>query len=81
MDIENELAEIRTGISNAQRKVARAKVEHENATERANEAKNTLIKEFELSSLSEAKETRERLEEELRTVLEKVKSDLDLAQA
>jgi hypothetical protein len=81
MDIENELAEIRRGISNAQSKVARARVEHENATDRANEAKRVLLEEFELSSLSEAKETRERLESELREVLEEVKAGLDLAEA
>jgi hypothetical protein len=81
MDINTELREIRTGISNARTKKARAQVEYDNAQQRAEEAMTVLRDEFGVKTTAEAAETRERLKKELETRISEVLTSLESAGA
>lgn len=76
MAIEDQIREIRTSISQAQGRKARAQVEHDNAIERQNTAKSTLKEDFGVSTNDDAKRVLTELQDELDSAVVKIEAAL-----
>lgn len=76
MAIEDKIREIRTSISQAQGKTARAQVEHDNATERRSSAQKTLKEDFGVETNEDAKRVLVELQTELDDAVTKIESAL-----
>lgn len=76
MAIEDKIREIRTSISQAQGKKARAQVEYDNAVERRNSAKKSLKEDFGVETNDDAKRVLNELQTELDATVTKVEQSL-----
>ena len=78
---ESELADLQREINQLQQKQTRAQIERENALSDISKAKDTLMNEFGVSTVQEAKALKARLETELEESLASVRAALTEAGA
>lgn len=77
MDIEDRIREIKTAVQNAERMKARAEVQRDQAKASVKESVERLRSDFGVSSIQEARDLRDRLQNKLNLRLEEIQEVLD----